>query len=293
MQITTFATGQTVEFAREDSGFCVKPILPPGFSLLSHNFLKVFYCILLIYIFVGISIISDIFMDSINVITAATIVVSERTTDGNVQHRQVNLWNPTVANLTLMALGSSAPEIMLNVIETVMNLGSTPGELGPSTIVGSAAFNLLVISGVSILAVDESNDERTDEELLEDNTPKGIKKIEKLSVFAITTTFSVLAYVWMFLVLRDKEVKWYEAAVTFGFFWLLILTAWIADIISAKKDDSEDGASQLPVVNTAEFIAFLLENEDKKEEEMEQPVLKKLKTLKSFLQKEFETEDVR
>ena len=32
---------------------------------------------------------------------------------------KVNVWNPTVANLTLMALGSSAPEILLNVIETV------------------------------------------------------------------------------------------------------------------------------------------------------------------------------
>jgi len=173
-----------------------------------------------------------------------------------------------------MALGSSAPEIMLNVIETVMNLGSEPGELGPSTIVGSAAFNLLVISGISILAVSPKNDERTDEELLEDGTPRGVKKIEKLPVFAITTTFSILAYVWMFLVLRDKEVKWYEAWVTFAFFWLLILTAWLADKIqSAKKREDEDIAKQLPVVNTAEFIAFLLEFEDKKEEEMEIPML--------------------
>lgn len=31
----------------------------------------------------------------------------------------VDVWNPTVANLTLMALGSSAPEILLNVIETI------------------------------------------------------------------------------------------------------------------------------------------------------------------------------
>jgi solute carrier family 8 (sodium/calcium exchanger) len=74
---------------------------------------------------------------------------------------KVNVWNPTVANLTLMALGSSAPEILLNVIETVSALGSKPGELGPSTIVGSAAFNFLVISGISIYAVNESNDERT------------------------------------------------------------------------------------------------------------------------------------
>lgn len=52
-----------------------------------------------------------------------------------------------------MALGSSAPEILLSVIETIMGLGKCPGELGPSCIVGSAAFNLLVISAVSIYAV--------------------------------------------------------------------------------------------------------------------------------------------
>jgi len=52
-----------------------------------------------------------------------------------------------------MALGSSAPEILLAVLETCTNLGQCPGELGASTIVGSAAFNLLVISGLSIYAV--------------------------------------------------------------------------------------------------------------------------------------------
>ena len=70
------------------------------------------------------------------------------------------VWNPTLANLTLMALGSSAPEIILNIYETLITLGGTPGELGASTIVGSAAFNFLVISGVSIYAVNEENDDR-------------------------------------------------------------------------------------------------------------------------------------
>jgi solute carrier family 8 (sodium/calcium exchanger) len=36
--------------------------------------------------------------------------------------KTVNVWNPTVANLTLMALGSSAPEILLNVIQCVSEL---------------------------------------------------------------------------------------------------------------------------------------------------------------------------
>ena len=40
-----------------------------------------------------------------------------------VVYEKVNIWNPTFANLTLMALGSSAPEIILNVFETVTTLG--------------------------------------------------------------------------------------------------------------------------------------------------------------------------
>ena len=77
--------------------------------------------------------------------------------------KPVSVWNPTFANLTLMALGSSAPEIILNVWETSTTLGATPGELGPSTIVGSAAFNFLVISGLSIYAVNAEGDDRTKE----------------------------------------------------------------------------------------------------------------------------------
>ena len=41
------------------------------------------------------------------------------TEEGIEETYHVMVWNPTVANLTLMALGSSAPEILLSVIETV------------------------------------------------------------------------------------------------------------------------------------------------------------------------------
>lgn len=52
-----------------------------------------------------------------------------------------------------MALGSSAPEILLAVSEVCTKIDQPAGELGPSTIVGSAAFNLLFISAVCIPAV--------------------------------------------------------------------------------------------------------------------------------------------
>ncbi len=42
----------------------------------------------------------------------------------------MKVWNETVANLTLMALGSSAPEIMLSVIE-IWAKDFKAGDLGP------------------------------------------------------------------------------------------------------------------------------------------------------------------
>ena len=64
----------------------------------------------------------------------------------------IQVWNETVANLTLMALGSSAPEILIAVIETVSNLDATTDDgLGIYTIIGSASFNLLIISAICIV----------------------------------------------------------------------------------------------------------------------------------------------
>lgn len=129
-----------------------------------------------------------------------------------------NVWNETVANLTLMALGSSAPEILLSVLQTLKDLYAEPPVLGASTIVGSAAFNLLVITGVSILAVGEE--------------PKAVKDT---GVFAVTAISSLFAYIWMYLVLgvmSPGEVSLTEGWLTFVYFWLLILFAYGADKIN-------------------------------------------------------------
>jgi solute carrier family 8 (sodium/calcium exchanger) len=119
----------------------------------------------------------------------------------------VKVWNPTIANLTLMALGSSAPEILLSVIEALKSLGEPSGELGPSSIVGSGAFNLLCISGISIIAVDEP------------------KKIYDLGVYSCTAFFSIFAYAWMYFVLELNSpnlITPMEAFLTLVFFVLLV-----------------------------------------------------------------------
>ena len=56
---------------------------------------------------------------------------------------EVEVWNGTVANLTLMALSSSAPEILLAAVETCA-LTFQAGDLGPGTIVGLSCFQFVV-----------------------------------------------------------------------------------------------------------------------------------------------------
>jgi hypothetical protein len=83
------------------------------------------YLMGLLWCFMGVGIIADIFMAGIETITSQTYKVTRP--DGTVS--EVKIWNATVANLTLMALGSSAPEIILSVIEilslSVNNLQTT------------------------------------------------------------------------------------------------------------------------------------------------------------------------
>ena len=125
-----------------------------------------------------------------------------------------------------MALGSSAPEILLAVLETCTTLGACPGELGASTIVGSASFNLLVISALSIYAVHEENDKDPERDA---EMPVGVKRIYDMRVFAVTCTSSLWAYIWLWIVLLDQKVKIWEGVLTFVFFFLLIGFAFGAD----------------------------------------------------------------
>jgi len=171
------------------------------------------YLLGLIYCFLGVAIIADVFMSAIEKVTS----VKKQVMDKDLQKKvTVKVWNDTVANLTLMALGSSAPEILLSVIELV-GANFYSGSLGASTIVGSAAFNLLGITAVCIAALPDGE----------------IKQIKDQKVFAITGTFSVFAYLWMLVILvaftQDMVEPW-EGVLTFLFFPLLVILSYMADI---------------------------------------------------------------
>ena len=56
--------------------------------------------------------------------------------------------SPDVAGATLMAAGGSAPELFTNLIGTFKK-----SDVGFGTIVGSAAFNLQVITAICVVAI--------------------------------------------------------------------------------------------------------------------------------------------
>merc|ERR1719347_148169 len=104
---------------------------------------------------------------------------------------------------------------MLSVIE-IWAKGFKAGDLGPGTIVGSAAFNLFLIIGLCMYVIPDDE----------------VRKIKHLRVFIITASWSVFAYVWLYLILGAisyGRVDSWEGIVTFLFFPATVYTAFVAD----------------------------------------------------------------
>ncbi|XP_049918852.1 sodium/calcium exchanger 3 isoform X3 [Epinephelus moara] len=173
------------------------------------------YFVAMIYMFLGVSIIADRFMAAIEVITSQERELVIKRPNGETTTTTIRVWNETVSNLTLMALGSSAPEILLSVIE-VCGHGFRSGELGPATIVGSAAFNMFVIIGLCVSVI-----------------PQGeVRKVKHLRVFFVTAGWSIFAYIWLYMILAvfsPNVVQVWEGLLTLAFFPICVLLAWVAD----------------------------------------------------------------
>ena len=173
------------------------------------------YLLALIYLFMGVAIISDRFMASIEVITSQKREIRKKNPDGTISITTVAIWNETVSNLTLMALGSSAPEILLSIIE-VVGKNFKSGDLGPGTIVGSAAFNSFVIIAICIMSI-----------------PSGeVRRIRHQRVFFVTTAWSIFAYIWLWAIVAKISpgyIEVWEGTLTFLFFPLTVFSAYIVD----------------------------------------------------------------
>ncbi|KAH7716619.1 Protein NCX-1 b [Aphelenchoides avenae] len=186
-----------------------------GISMFTRVFRAVVYLAAMLYLFYGVSIVADRFMAAIEVITSQEREVVVKRPSGETTIVLVRIWNETVSNLTLMALGSSAPEILLSVIEICGN-NFEAGDLGPGTIVGSAAFNLFCIVAICIVVI-----------------PNGeTRRIERNDVFWVTVIWSTFAYIWLYMILcvfSPDIVEVWEGLLTFAFFFLTVISAYVAN----------------------------------------------------------------
>jgi solute carrier family 8 (sodium/calcium exchanger) len=240
-------------------------------TILPQGVLAIVYSVFLFYVFVGLFVISDVMHAGIEKITSSRKTTYE-THDGVRTKFMTPVWNPTLANLTLMTIGNSAPEIFLNLIETIKTLDNgRPSELGIVTIIGSAAFNLFVITGISIASVNVDDDMREQFELDYDQTPRGVKKIRDSGVYGTTALCSLIAYFWVWFVFSGKEVmgggveiSLIEAFITFFAYFAFLGLAYCADRIHEKRHKDREvkaieharvhESSQLEIIEQGNFV---------------------------------------
>mmetsp|Transcript_4792 Transcript_4792/g.13557 ORF Transcript_4792/g.13557 Transcript_4792/m.13557 type:complete len:907 (-) Transcript_4792:102-2822(-) len=191
------------------------------------------YFIALGWCFLGVALIADVFMGAIEHITSKRVRKLDAKTGRYVTQ---TVWNPTVANLTLMALGSSAPEILLSIIELLGN-DFYSGDLGPFTIVGSAAFNLFVIIAVCIMSIPDGE----------------LRSIKEMPVYVTTAIWSLFAYAWLLVILEgssENVVEPWEGMLTLGFMPVLVTMAFLADkgYFWGSGGDSEGSGNLMGIV---------------------------------------------
>jgi len=212
--VENYAKGSVVYY---DSENCANSFINlPGINLLPNWLLGCMWGLFLLWTFFGIAIISDAFVAGIEVITAKTHMVKRQDSKGNVVMREEPVWNWAVANITLLAVGSSSPEILLSLVDTIITLNQPAGQIGASTIVGSAAFNLFIIAAVCMVSL-----------------PTGtFRKIEHFKVFIWTTSWSLWAYLWLWIVYKQVSpnvIEMWEAWVTLAFMPVFVWTTYMVD----------------------------------------------------------------
>ncbi|KAG0568944.1 hypothetical protein KC19_6G053800 [Ceratodon purpureus] len=184
-----------------------------------HQSRAILYALTLLYCFVGLATITNLYMQAMETIVAQTRkVVRHNYESGTEEVVTARIWNPVIADITLLALGTSAPQISLAIIESVQQLGEKISSgLGPGTLVGSAAFNLYPILAVCVLV------------------PKAgsVKRIENVGVWIVELFWSIWAYIWLAIILQVSSpnvVEPWEAICTVLQFPVLMLHAYIQDV---------------------------------------------------------------
>ncbi|KAF8672934.1 hypothetical protein HU200_049128 [Digitaria exilis] len=189
-----------------------------GETLLSNGVRATIYTIALAYCFIGLSAITARFFKSMEQIMkhSREVVSIDPCTNAPVLRKE-KVWNYAVADIALLAFGTSFPQISLATIDSIRNLGQlTAGGLGPGTLVGSAAFDMFPIHAVCMVMPRAGSK----------------KKISDLGVWLVELIWSFWAYVWLYFILEvwtPQVVTLWEALLTVLQYGLLLLHAYAQD----------------------------------------------------------------
>ena len=119
---------------------------------------------------------------------------------------------------------------------------------------GSAAFNLLVISAICIISIEDGKTSKIKNFKGKKSQTENQVKIQiinlffqKFKVFLTTTVYSIFAYLWLYIVLvliSPNEVTVWEAIVTLLAFPILVMNSYMAEknffMKKTKKEIAED-----------------------------------------------------
>ncbi|XP_012082778.1 magnesium/proton exchanger isoform X2 [Jatropha curcas] len=197
---------------------CESYLLFHGETSLRNGFRTFLYFVGLAYCFIGLSAITGRFFRSMeNVVKHSRKVVEVDPCTNTPVIRYEKVWNYAIADISLLAFGTSFPQISLATIDAIRNIGNLyAGGLGPGTLVGSAAFDLFPIHAVCVVV------------------PKAgeLKKISDLGVWLVELFWSFWAYIWLYIILEvwtpDVITIW-EALLTVLQYGLLLTHAYAQD----------------------------------------------------------------
>jgi len=178
-----------LEGTQEDSPTCeVNGIADPLGSYFDQAWDSLFYLLGMFYMFYGLGYVCEEYF-----VVAIEKIISEFSIP------------PDVAGATLMAAGSSSPELFAEVVGCFI---SEDNSAGTGTVIGSAIFNQLVIVGGALLL-----------------SPGGVVEFDAAPLIR-DITFYVLSIVWLVIGFRDSKIVIWEA-------WGFMLTYFIYVLVNA------------------------------------------------------------